>query len=73
MTTRLIALGKLDVFFAFLFMIVTTDISKTEQSGTVEIKSEFNIHLDQAEEAPLPPKSTFSDWKEARRYAGRLP
>jgi len=29
--------------------------------------------LDQAEEAPLPPQSPFSDWKEARRYAGPLP
>jgi uncharacterized protein YqjF (DUF2071 family) len=54
----------------------TTDISKTEKGGILEIqsnRSDFNIRLDQVEEAPLPPQSPFSDWKEARRYAGPLP
>jgi uncharacterized protein YqjF (DUF2071 family) len=54
----------------------TTDISKTEKGGILEIQSNrsaFNIRLDQVEEASLPPQSPFSDWKEARRYAGPLP
>lgn len=55
----------------------TTDISKTEQESTIEIKSgksNFNILLSKEKDAiPLPPQSPFSDWKEARRYAGPLP
>lgn len=55
----------------------TTDISKTEQAGTMAIKSSqsnFSIHLGKEDEAiELPPESPFSDWKEARRYAGPLP
>jgi hypothetical protein len=55
----------------------TTDISKTEQAGAMAIKSSqsnFSIHLGKEDEAiELPPESPFSDWKEARRYAGPLP
>jgi uncharacterized protein YqjF (DUF2071 family) len=55
----------------------TTDINQSETDRTKEIssiKSNFNLTLDQAEqEVSLPENSPFSNWKEARRYAGPLP
>lgn len=55
----------------------TTDINQSETNGTKElssIKSNFKLTLDQAEqEVSLPENSPFTDWKEARRYAGPLP
>lgn len=56
----------------------TTDISiKTNQSSKeiTSIKSDFKIELDTTknEEIPLPENSPFSNWKEARRFAGPLP
>nr|WP_290928362.1 hypothetical protein [Haliscomenobacter sp.] len=51
--------------------------AKRNKESTNEIKSgksNFNILLSKEEDAiPLPPESPFSDWKEARRYAGPLP
>jgi uncharacterized protein YqjF (DUF2071 family) len=55
----------------------TTDINQSETDGTKElssIKSNFKLTLGQAEqEVSLPENSPFTDWKEARRYAGPLP
>ncbi len=55
----------------------TTDITQTENTDTTEInsiQSDFKVKLEKTEnEISLPPDSPFSDWKEARRYAGPLP
>ncbi|MFC6996702.1 DUF2071 domain-containing protein [Rufibacter roseus] len=55
----------------------TTDIHHTEQNGRSEIssnQSDFKVVLDTtSNEVPLPFNSPFTDWKEARRFAGPLP
>ena len=55
----------------------TTDINKIDRSNEKEITSvisEFKVIIDKAEgEISLPQNSPFSDWKEARRFAGPLP
>jgi uncharacterized protein YqjF (DUF2071 family) len=55
----------------------TTDITKTEREGDLQISSvasNFKVVLDKSEgEIALPQYSPFSDWKEARRFAGPLP
>jgi uncharacterized protein YqjF (DUF2071 family) len=56
----------------------TTDIHQIRQNGTTEIssnKSDFRIRIDDSgsENISLPAGSPFSDWKDARRYAGPLP
>jgi uncharacterized protein YqjF (DUF2071 family) len=55
----------------------TTDITQNENHNTKEIfsiKSNFKIKIDKEEEQiSLPLQSPFSDWKEARRFAGPLP
>jgi uncharacterized protein YqjF (DUF2071 family) len=55
----------------------TTDIIQRYQNDKLEIKStqsDFNIIVDTAEgEISLPENSPFTDWKEARRFAGPLP
>ncbi len=55
----------------------TTDTKQIEQEKTTEIsshKSNFKLTISKTEqEIPLPEHSPFSDWKEARRYAGPLP
>lgn len=55
----------------------TTDILQEESESTLRIsstKSKFFISLDvSAENVHLPNQSPFSDWKEARRFAGPLP
>jgi len=55
----------------------TTDIQQKENLNTKEItstRSKFKITIDKvAEGMSLPEYSPFSDWKEARRYAGPLP
>ncbi len=68
-------------FFGNLFThysYTTTDIRKTGGNGPTEIKSSksnFKVVIDDsgAENVPLPENSPFSDWKEARRFAGPLP
>ena len=54
-----------------------TDIIQTTNQSILEIKSvksKFKVEIETTEEAiDLPPDSLFSDWKEARRYAGPLP
>ena len=55
----------------------TTDILQKENIHSKEIssaKSKFKITIDKTEEEiSLPKYSPFSDWKEARRFAGPLP
>ena len=55
----------------------TTDISLIKKGSNTHIKSlrsDFSISIDESEEEiPLPENSPFSDWKEARRFAGPLP
>jgi len=55
----------------------TTDIKHEEKTHTQEISSinsKFKITIDKTEEEiTLPEHSPFSDWKEARRFAGPLP
>ena len=56
----------------------TTDITQNTQNRITEISSErsgFKIRIDNSadENIPLPAGSPFTDWKEARRFAGPLP
>ena len=55
----------------------TTDIRQQREGNEKRIsstKSKFDITLEIKEEAAdLPASSPFSDWKEARRFAGPLP
>ena len=49
---------------------IETDTKKTISSS----KSDFTLSIDKSEEnISLPESSPFSDWKEARKYAGPLP
>jgi hypothetical protein len=55
----------------------TTDIEQTlneMESVISSVNSGLDIHIgNETENVPLPEGSPFSDWKEARRYAGPLP
>jgi hypothetical protein len=55
----------------------TTDIIQTQNESILNIKchqSNFEVVFESGEEnIPLPSKSPFADWKEARRFAGPLP
>lgn len=55
----------------------TTDILQKENIDSKEIsssKSKFKVIIDKTEEeVSLPENSPFTDWKEARRFAGPLP
>lgn len=55
----------------------TTDVHQTEKENIREIhseKSKFNVKLKTDEESvSLPENSPFTDWKQARRFAGPLP
>lgn len=55
----------------------TTDILQKEQLHSTEISSvnsKFKIRIDKTEEEiSLPENSPFTDWKEARKFAGPLP
>ena len=55
----------------------TTDIQYLESEESIEIssvQSNFHVVLDKREEnINLPEHSPFTDWKEARRFAGPLP
>jgi uncharacterized protein YqjF (DUF2071 family) len=56
----------------------TTDITQEKLNGTTSIssnKSEFKIIIENSkdEDISLPHNSPFSNWKEARRFAGPLP
>ena len=68
-------------FFGNIFThynYTTTDINQAMQNGSIEInsiKSGFKILVDNTgnKNISLPDESPFSDWKEARRFAGPLP
>lgn len=55
----------------------TTDIIQNESRDSLSIsstKSKFKLKIDKTEPAiSLPENSPFTDWKEARRFAGPLP
>ncbi len=60
------------------YKYTTTDIHQTKKNGTLEISSinsDFKIFIDTSdkENISLPDGSPFTDWKEARRFAGPLP
>jgi len=67
-------------FFGNMFThykYTTTDIQQSRINNMIEINSvqpDFRIKVETGnEEISLPEKSPFSDWKEARRFAGPLP
>jgi len=67
-------------FFGNLFThynYTTTDIKYTQDDNQLEIKSvasDFKIQMETGTDVvELPVNSPFSDWKEARRFAGPLP
>lgn len=68
-------------FFGNIFThynYTTTDITQEKLNGTTSInsnKSGFKIKIENPdnEDISLPDNSPFSDWKEARRFAGPLP
>lgn len=68
-------------FFGNIFThynYTTTDIHQVKQNGTTEINSEksgFKLRIENSdnESISLPVGSPFTDWKEARRFAGPLP
>ncbi|WP_422082026.1 DUF2071 domain-containing protein [Ulvibacterium sp.] len=55
----------------------TVDITRTEKNGVLEIssvQSAFKVKTDiSANIVSIPENSPFSDWKEAKRFAGPLP
>ena len=68
-------------FFGNMFThycYTTTDITQNRSNDVLTIssnKSGFSVHLDERanETIALPAGSPFTDWKEARRFAGPLP
>ena len=60
------------------YRYTTTDINQTKHKGALEISSinsgfRVSIETKEWESIALPEGSPFSDWKEARRFAGPLP
>lgn len=59
------------------YRYTTTDISSIQQQGHLQVKSvQSGLHIvaDASSTAiALPPNSPFTNWKEARRFAGPLP
>jgi uncharacterized protein YqjF (DUF2071 family) len=55
----------------------TTDISLSENDKNLSIsslRSDFQIDINKSvSEVPIPHKSPFADWKQARKFAGPLP
>jgi hypothetical protein len=67
-------------FFGNIFThynYTTTDIEHTRRGNEIKItshRSDFKIELATSDaDIPLPQNSPFTDWKEARRFAGPLP
>ena len=68
-------------FFGNMFThynYTTTDINRRTLNGVTEVSSDtsrFNISFEEPsdDDIPLPDGSPFSDWKEARKFAGPLP
>lgn len=59
------------------YSYTTTDIDQREADGKYIFnsgKSDFKVEMEVGDgDVPLPEKSPFIDWKDARRYAGPLP
>jgi hypothetical protein len=59
------------------YKYTTTDIIQTKENGISKIKSVqsgFEIEIEAGDkDVPLPQGSPFTDWKQARRFAGPLP
>lgn len=58
------------------YKYTTTDITRISNNTSVEIaskQSNFKLIYNKNEEVGLPKNSPFSNWKEARRFAGPLP
>lgn len=70
---RMEILGNLFTHYNY----TTTDVKIVKQSGYIEVnslESGLQISIDESQETvALPIDSPFSDWKEARRFAGPLP
>lgn len=70
---------KMEVFGNIFthYNYTTTDITQRSEGNTQTIQSEksgLKVTFDTSgDEVALPENSPFSDWKEARRYAGPLP
>ena len=68
-------------FFGNIFThynYTTIDVKQTAQNGIANIrsnKSNFNVTFENSSsvDIPLPDGSPFTDWKEARKFAGPLP
>lgn len=67
-------------FFGNIFThynYTTTDIEQSIKGNLLEIKSDksnFRVIVEQTEnEVQIPEKSPFTDWKDARKFAGPLP
>ncbi len=69
-------------FFGNMFthyQYATTDIQQTESNGQLEIRSkrsDFRIAVmpdTNADDVPLPEHSPFTDWRQARGFAGPMP
>ena len=67
------SLGNIFTHYSY----TTTDITfkqVDDQLSVISEQSQFSVHANQtAGKIPLPYGSPFSDWKEARRFAGPLP
>ena len=58
------------------YKYTTTDITQSASNETLEIasnKSNFAFTINRNPQAELPKHSPFTNWKEARRFAGPLP
>lgn len=68
-------------FFGNIFThynYTTTDVVLTEKNGSIGVRSitsgfEIQIEVPETENISLPAGSPFTEWKEARRFAGPLP
>jgi len=66
-------------FFGNIFThynYTTTDIEQSHTEGQVvfkSIKSDFRVEIAHEGDIALPPHSPFTDWREARKFAGPLP
>lgn len=71
---RMEILGNIFTHYSY----TTTDINQKKSNSTASInsnKSDFKIEIENPgnEDISLPDSSPFSNWKEARRFAGPLP
>ena len=58
------------------YQYTTTDLKETTTGSSTLVRSSgsgLNVEVDESGEISLPQHSPFSNWKEARRFAGPLP